>query len=165
MCRRCLVNVASAGVARGFGHGECMTDNLPLTGTRTFGLDQITAARQAIATQAAGYGLAGEQLADFVLAVNELMNNAIRHAGGRGRVRLWPVDGVLCCEVSDEGPGIPHGILHHSELPPAFSIGGRGLWLVRHLCDSVDVATGPAGTTIRVTTALPTAGTAPAQAS
>jgi anti-sigma regulatory factor (Ser/Thr protein kinase) len=131
----------------------------------SFGLDQVTAARRAIAAQAAGYGLAGEQLADFVLAVNELMNNVIRHAGGQGMVRLWQLDGLLCCEVSDEGPGIPHSILHHSELPPAFAIGGRGLWLVRHLCDSVQVATGPQGTTIRVTAALPTAGTASAQAS
>jgi anti-sigma regulatory factor (Ser/Thr protein kinase) len=110
----------------------------------------VTLARHAVAHQAATAGLAGTRLADFVLAVNELVTNAVRHAGGRGRLVLSRYDGVLRCEVSDRGPGIPADRENGAEMPPAFATGGRGLWLVRHICDRVEIHTGPHGTTVRV---------------
>lgn len=87
----------------------------------------------------------------FVLAVNELAANSLRHGGGRGSVALWLGDGSLVCQVEDEG---------HISNPLAGRVrpprdgtgdeGGRGLWLVNQLCDLVEVRTSPSGTTVRV---------------
>jgi anti-sigma regulatory factor (Ser/Thr protein kinase) len=122
--------------------------------SRVFTRAQITAVRHAVTECAAGSGLSGQRLEDFALAVNELVTNAVRHAGGQGRVRLWRVDDRLCCEVTDHGPGIPVHRVEPRTPPPAFATDGRGLWLVNQLCDEVRIATGPAGTTVRIVAAL-----------
>jgi serine/threonine-protein kinase RsbW len=118
--------------------------------------DRATLARvrHAIARKAAFAGLAGHRLDDFVLAVNELMTNAVRHAGGVGRLRLWLQEGTLRCEVSDHGPGIAWDLLNGRRVPPIGDVGGRGLWLTRHLCDSLTLQTGPQGTTALAVMAL-----------
>jgi anti-sigma regulatory factor (Ser/Thr protein kinase) len=123
-----------------------------------FDAEHITAVRHAVARCAAGVGLFDQRLEDFVLAVNEVITNAVRHAGGQGRVRLWTQDGTIRCEVTDEGGGIPPERLVGRELPPSVAVSGRGLWLARHLCDAVSVATGPAGTTILLVSGLVSAG-------
>jgi anti-sigma regulatory factor (Ser/Thr protein kinase) len=96
-------------------------------------------------------GLAGPRLDAFVLAVNEIMTNAVRHGGGSGRIRLWRTAAGLACEISDEGTGAPMGVFNGHQLPPMSATGGRGLWLARHLCDSMDVESGSAGTTVHLT--------------
>ena len=73
----------------------------------TFDHSTITALRHAVASRAATAGLAGERLDDFVVAVNELLTNAVRHGGGQGRLALWRADDAVVCEVSDAGPGLP----------------------------------------------------------
>jgi serine/threonine-protein kinase RsbW len=123
-----------------------------------FDAEHITAVRHAVARCAAGVGLLGQRLEDYVLAVNEIVTNAVRHAGGHGRVRLWTQDGTIRCEVSDEGGGIPAEQLNGRELPPSYAVSGRGLWLARHLCDAVNVVTGPAGTTIQLVSGLVSTG-------
>ena len=123
-----------------------------------FDAEHITALRHAVARCAAGVGLFGQRLEDYVLAVNEIITNAVRHAGGHGRLRLWTEAGTIRCEVSDEGGGIPPDRLTGRELPPSFAVSGRGLWLARHLCDAVSVATGPAGTTILLVSGLVSSG-------
>jgi anti-sigma regulatory factor (Ser/Thr protein kinase) len=123
-----------------------------------FDAEHITALRHAVARCAAGVGLIGQRLEDYVLAVNEIITNAVRHAGGHGRLRLWTQDGTIRCEVTDEGGGIPLDRLSGRELPPSFAVSGRGLWLARHLCDAVSVATGPAGTTILLVSGLVSSG-------
>jgi anti-sigma regulatory factor (Ser/Thr protein kinase) len=121
--------------------------------SRQFTRAQVTAVRHAVTRFAARSGLAGRRLEDFALAVNELVTNAVRHAGGQGRLRLWRADGRLCCEVTDEGPGIPADRVEPAP-PPVSATDGRGLWLVSRLCDDVSIATGPAGTTVRIAAAL-----------
>lgn len=122
--------------------------------SRSFTRAQVTAVRHAVTRLAAGCGLAGRRLEDFALAVNELVTNAVRHAGGQGRVRLWRTDDKLCCEVTDDGPGIPPERVEPDAPPPTSAIDGRGLWLVSRLCDQVAIDTGPAGTTVRIVAAL-----------
>jgi anti-sigma regulatory factor (Ser/Thr protein kinase) len=106
--------------------------------------------RAAVAASAAR--LAGEAVAQTVVIVAyELAGNAVRHGGGRGRLRLWRADDRVWCRVSDHGPGLPDPVA--GSTPPAPTVvGGRGLWIVRALA-AVDVATGPGGTT--VTAAVP----------
>lgn len=122
--------------------------------SRSFTRAQVTAVRHTVTLLASGCGLAGRRLEDFALAVNELVTNAVRHAGGQGRVLLWRTGDSLCCEVTDDGPGIPADRVDPGAPPPASAIDGRGLWLVTRLCDQVAIDTGPAGTTVRIVAAL-----------
>jgi serine/threonine-protein kinase RsbW len=118
-----------------------------------FDRDAITGLRHQIAGCAAGAGLGGLRLDGFVLAVNEIMTNAVRHGGGRGVVWLWRTAGGLRCVVSDHGTGEAERFNGHV-LPPTEATGGRGLWLARHLCDSFGVETGSRGTRVELTMAL-----------
>jgi anti-sigma regulatory factor (Ser/Thr protein kinase) len=122
--------------------------------TGAFGYADLAATRRAVARHAAAAGLAGRRLEDFVLAVNEILTNAIRHADGGGRLRLWCVDGRLLCEVTDTGHGIPADLIDVEPPPVTLAPGGRGLWIARQLCDELTVATGPAGTAVRLAVGL-----------
>lgn len=126
----------------------------PLLLTLSFTRAQVTSTRHAVARAVVAAGLLGARGDDFVLAVNELVTNAVRHAGGRGRLVLGLVGGAVACDVSDTGSGIPAGRLNGHYLPADFAVGGRGIWLARHLCDRFEVRTGPEGTTIRVAVGL-----------
>ncbi|GAA1819862.1 ATP-binding protein [Planosporangium flavigriseum] len=114
----------------------------------------ITSVRHAVARLAGRAGLAGQRLDDFVLAVNEMMTNVVRHAGGSGVLTLWLQDQTLLCEVADEGPGIPAAQIDGHLLPSPFALNGRGLWLAHRLCDNVTITTGPRGTRVHLTIAL-----------
>jgi serine/threonine-protein kinase RsbW len=115
----------------------------------------IASVRHAVAQLAGAAGLKQQRLDDFILAVNEIMTNAVRHAGGDGVLTLWHQDSALHCAVSDDGPGIPPEQINGHTKPPAFALSGRGLWLARRLCDKLTITTGPGGTTVRLAIALP----------
>jgi anti-sigma regulatory factor (Ser/Thr protein kinase) len=84
---------------------------------------------------------------DMVLVAHELATNAVRHGGGRGRLRLWASDGRLWCEVSDGGPGLSDPFRIGTAPPAPTMPGGRGLWIVRQMSD-LTISTTTAGTTI-----------------
>jgi len=97
----------------------------------------LAALRAELTRCGAANGLADLALSNFVLAVNEITTNAVRHGGGHGRLRLWRDRDDLCCLVVDDGPGIPRRHLSESHRPEPGHIGGHGLWLARHICDNV----------------------------
>jgi anti-sigma regulatory factor (Ser/Thr protein kinase) len=107
-----------------------------------FDAEQITPVRHAVSRRAESAGLRGQRLEDFVLAVNEIVTNAVRHAGGGGSLRMWSADGEVVCEVTGQA------------LPPSHAISGRGLWLAHHLVDEVDVRTGDGGTIVTLKSAV-----------
>jgi len=109
----------------------------------------VTALRHAVASAAASAGLLGQRLDDFVIAVNELLTNVVRHGGGTGQVELWRSGTAVVCEVSDRGTG-----LHRTDPPqrPAPDVpGGWGLWLAGELTDKLEIKSGERGTAVRIT--------------
>jgi anti-sigma regulatory factor (Ser/Thr protein kinase) len=91
-------------------------------------------------------------LQDFLLAVDEMTSNALRHGGRPIDLRLWIGTDRIVCTIGDRGTGwddpfAGYGPAHGDDL----SRGGMGLWLARQLCDHVDITTGPDGTLVRLT--------------
>ncbi|MFG3440382.1 ATP-binding protein [Nonomuraea sp. NPDC047897] len=109
---------------------------------------RIAVLRGAVAAHAAGAGLTGRRLEDFVLAVNEIATNVVLYGGGRGRLRLWAHDDRLWCEVTDEEPGLPPEWTRPARTPSRHDPGGRGLWLTRLLCDHLTIVSTPGGTSV-----------------
>jgi serine/threonine-protein kinase RsbW len=122
-----------------------------------FDLATIAGVRHAILRQAPAFGLVEPFLSDFILAVNEVTSNAVRHGGGNGRLRLWQSLASLICEVDDDGR-VTDGTMapaattdqrmREHPAPGPTAEGGRGLWLARRLCDTVDVTATAAGTSV-----------------
>jgi anti-sigma regulatory factor (Ser/Thr protein kinase) len=113
-----------------------------------FKRDDLALVRMFVSDHAKRAGFDKERLSDLVLAVNELATNSMRHGGGRGLLSVWRENGTFLCEVHDRGRITDP--LAGRELPPALDGGGRGLWLVNHLCDLVQVRSSEAGNVIRL---------------
>ncbi len=93
-------------------------------------------------------GLGAEETAYFVLAVNEIATNSVRHGGGGGVLCLWDQGDSLTCEVRDSG--YIDEPLAGRRPPDEEEENGRGLWLANQVCDLVQVHSTPAGTAVRV---------------
>jgi anti-sigma regulatory factor (Ser/Thr protein kinase) len=137
----------------------------PKTDTATveqaFERDGLSAVRAVVAA----FGASTAWVQQMVLIANELASNAVSYAGGRGRLRLWRDGQDVYCQIVDRGPGLADPDVAGTRRPPAQATGGRGLWIVRHLCDHLDIASSPHGTTITATMHLdhqPTPGSDPA---
>ncbi|PRY31519.1 ATP-binding protein [Pseudosporangium ferrugineum] len=115
--------------------------------SEAFDRSGVTALRHVVASRAAESGLRGDRLDGFVIAVNELLTNAVRHGGGLGHVAVWCVTGTVYCEVTDRGAGLAE---LHTDRPPPGEPGGWGLYLVRELTDTFEIRTGSEGTAVRI---------------
>lgn len=93
-------------------------------------------------------GLSPQRVEDLVIVVGELSANTLAHTGGPGVLRLWVSGDEIACQVDDSGQiGDPQAGLRRPD--PAADGGRRGLWVVRQLCERVEISSGPAGTTVR----------------
>jgi anti-sigma regulatory factor (Ser/Thr protein kinase) len=113
-----------------------------------FTREDLALVRMFVGERAAHAGFGQERISDLVLAVNELATNSMRHGGGRGLLSVWQENGTLLCEIADRGHIADP--LAGRERPPDVRGGGRGLWLVNHLCDLVQVRSTQAGNVIRL---------------
>jgi anti-sigma regulatory factor (Ser/Thr protein kinase) len=104
--------------------------------------------RRFVSGRAADMLLDASRIESLVLAVNELATNSVRYGGGCGTLRIWREDETLLCEVRDRGH-IEEPLVGRIR-PSASQLSGRGLWLVNHLCDLVQIRSAPTGTTVRV---------------
>jgi serine/threonine-protein kinase RsbW len=111
----------------------------------------ISDLRHQVARYCARAGLAGQPLDDFVLAVYELLTNAVRHGGGTGSLHLRRDGDALVCEVRDIGDGFA---IPGAPRPSVSTPGGLGIWIAGQLTDSMRVDSGASGTTVRILTRL-----------
>ncbi len=118
------------------------TQKLAFTGS------ELGSLRGQLREWASGLELGCERTEHLVLAVTELASNSVRHGGGGGTVRMWREQGTLLVEVHDHGH-IEEPLVGRTRPAPEHPA-GRGLWLVNHLCDFVQIRSAPAGSVVRV---------------
>src|SRR6185437_10685791 len=125
----------------------------PLAIHRVVNADQLGALRHELADWLSAAGVAEQQLADIVLAVNEAVANSIEHGyHGRkpGKVRLkGENDGArVRVKITDKG----------SWKPVSTDPGGRGrgLLLMRAVSDWLEMDCTPKGTTVDISFSLST---------
>jgi anti-sigma regulatory factor (Ser/Thr protein kinase) len=92
-----------------------------------------------------------DRIEDFLLAVDEMTSNAVRHGRPPVDLHLWASAEKLVCRITDRGSGIDdpfagYGPAHGEDL----SRGGMGLWLARQLCDHVEVSRTDQGASVRL---------------
>ena len=117
----------------------------------------------------------------MVLAVHELVANAVQHGAGAGRLRIWDLAGTLHCRVDDgalafddpadpaDPAADPEDVAAAATTSPAarsvataWSIPGHGLWVVCQVADDLRVMSSPQGTSAAVTfNPSPVGGAAP----
>ncbi|HUR03118.1 MAG TPA: ATP-binding protein [Nonomuraea sp.] len=120
-----------------------------------FDFDTLVAVRRLVERYAERHRLTGPDLYRFVVAVNEITTNAVRHGGGGGRLSLWRAGDRLYCRVTDSGPGLARPYEHgHPPVPPGSS-SGRGLWLARQWVDRLTVESDAHGTSVILEAAAP----------
>lgn len=117
-----------------------------------FDADSLVKVREFVARAGLKAGLRPLRVADLVFAANEVASNSVRHGGGAGTAGVWSADGEFVCEVADRGY-IDEPLVGR-ERPAVHKASGRGLWLVNHLCDLVEVRSFDSGTVVRLHMAL-----------
>jgi anti-sigma regulatory factor (Ser/Thr protein kinase) len=115
---------------------------------QAFSLTTLHQLRQFVSEVAHGAHLSPERTENLRLAVNELASNSVRHGGGAGTLTTWQQEGVLVCQVSDGGH-IRERLVGRVRPDPD-QASGRGLWLVNHLCDLVQIRSDADGSIVRV---------------
>jgi len=135
--------------APGAGQGGCSLLDI------VFAAGDLAKLRQLVADHCLASGLCSTRSDDFVLAVHEVMGNAIVHAGGSGRLLLERIPGALRCTVRDTGPGVPPGAIPPQPPKAQDAETGRGLWLAIQLADQLDIASGQDGTAAVLLMRLP----------
>jgi sigma-B regulation protein RsbU (phosphoserine phosphatase) len=120
---------------------------------------RISEVRRFVAAFLADLRAPVEVSSEILLAVGEAAGNAYRHgkrSEGRSEIRVR-------CEydrpdfevvVADDGPGFDPSEVAARGTPDPLAQGGRGLFLMRELMDSVSVDTSGDGTTVRLLRSL-----------
>jgi anti-sigma regulatory factor (Ser/Thr protein kinase) len=87
-----------------------------------------------------------EELDDLLIAVTEVVANALKATSRGVTLALWWNGDEAVVQVDDEGPGL-HDPLAGYRRPPVGAESGRGLWMARQLVDMVHITAGPDGGT------------------
>jgi anti-sigma regulatory factor (Ser/Thr protein kinase) len=93
----------------------------------------------------------GDACEDILIAVSELVSNAVRHAPGPCTLRMVDHGETVTLEVSDTSGSLPRP----RPPDPTNGAGGFGWHLLHHLGQTLTVAPGPQGKTIRIVLPCP----------
>jgi anti-sigma regulatory factor (Ser/Thr protein kinase) len=127
---------------------RCLPAPPPWAKSFAFDAAALDDARHLVVAYAATHGLVAGREEELAVAVGELLSNSVRHGGGHGVGSVWHVDDTLVCEVRDGG--WLSNPLAGRERPSTTQERGRGLWMVNHLCDLMQIRSSPTGTVVRV---------------
>ena len=107
----------------------------------------LTALRERVRACLAAQGVTDATGMRLMLAVDEVVMNAVRHGGGRGRLEMQRAADELWCRISDDGPGIPARYRTCRPQPPVDEVSGRriGLWMAAQICADVGISDGALG--------------------
>jgi anti-sigma regulatory factor (Ser/Thr protein kinase) len=129
----------------------------PVSGAPTVRLDinsldvstGVAPARHAVSAVIAAGGWSGlDRGDDLILAMSEIVTNSIRYGRGRRELRVWTDRDTVTCEVRDDGAG-PADPLVGYRPPRPDTVGGRGMWIARQLCDALAVTRSGSSTVVR----------------
>ena len=113
----------------------------------------LAAVRAVVHRYARLAGLPEPRAIDLVIAVSEVAANTVRHANSPGSLKIWYDTEEIVCQIQDDG--VISDPQAGRRAPSLEEAGGHGLWIVRQLCDQVDLCSEEAGTTIRLHMHLP----------
>jgi serine/threonine-protein kinase RsbW len=113
----------------------------------TFTAADLPQIRRFTATCAAQVGLSAEAADDFVIAVNEIATNAVRHGSPQAWLRLWLNNNALMAEIRDTGHWPTDSVPAAVPKRPSEK-GGMGLEVARLVCDGLQIKAGSAGTAV-----------------
>jgi anti-sigma regulatory factor (Ser/Thr protein kinase) len=108
----------------------------------------LSRVRALVLQHARGAGLTEARANDLVLAVSEVAANTLRHTQSSGTLAIWHDDHEVVCEIRDGGTITDPNV--GKRKPPPDASGGHGLWLVRQVCDLVELTSDANGTTVRM---------------
>jgi serine/threonine-protein kinase RsbW len=113
----------------------------------TFRAADLPLARRRTASWARRAGMAADVADDFVIAVNEIATNAVRHGSPEATLRLWADGRAGLADIRDRG----HWPAASDSVPkrPA-EHGGMGLEVARMVCDDLRIDTTGSGTHVRL---------------
>jgi serine/threonine-protein kinase RsbW len=114
-------------------------------------------ARQLIHSALSGIGVTVACREEVALAVTEACANAVRHAQlGAEYVLTITTTGDRCViEVADTGIGFDPGGLDHTARPANTTVAGRGLFLISHYTDTLELRRAhPRGLSVRMSKRL-----------
>jgi serine/threonine-protein kinase RsbW len=113
----------------------------------TFRAADLPLVRRRTASWALRAGLAAHAADDFVIAVNEIATNAVRHGSPQAGLRLWA--GGRACQAESRDQGHWPGAAAAGSQPrrPA-EHGGMGLEVARMVCDGLEIKATGSGTQV-----------------
>lgn len=117
------------------------------------GVSGVAEVRRRVAEAAHEVGLSPERVASFIIAVNEIVINAVEHGGGTATVTLILDGRNFVVEVVDDGAA-DWQFSAPTAPPPPDQVHGRGLWLATKLSDALTVDASGSARLIRLTAAL-----------
>ena len=99
--------------------------------------------------------LAADEVEDLVVAVSEVVTNALRHGRPPVRLRVWTGPDRIVVEVRDGGSGPKDPFAGLLPATGDGAAGGLGLWIAHQSCSHMVMHRDDAGFTVRLTAGNP----------
>lgn len=133
--------------------GGAVQPPLGAPGLRLEGARDLLDARRLVMTEALGTGIPAERAGDLLVAVVEVLTNALEHGRAPAHLYTYRENGSWVCHVHDSGLGVGDPFVGY--VPPAPDAGcGYGMWIARRFADAVEIAGDESGTHVRVIATL-----------